>query len=70
VKKEHYSTFYKHFFVCDPGLGTKKFQEIQADYDNNPKPKMFIQKLQMLVYSTMNKEQNVSWLKQWNEFGL
>jgi hypothetical protein len=31
---------------------------------------MFTEKLQMLVYSSMNKEKNVYWLRQWNEYGV
>jgi hypothetical protein len=35
VRKEHYSTFYKHFPICDLGFGTIFLQEIQVHYDNN-----------------------------------
>jgi hypothetical protein len=31
---------------------------------------MFTEKLQMLVYSYVNKETKNSWLRQWNEFGV
>jgi hypothetical protein len=31
---------------------------------------MFIEKLQMLVYSFVSKEEKVVWLKQWNEYGV
>jgi hypothetical protein len=63
VKKEHYLTFYKHLLVCDWSMGSGFLLEIQTHYDN-PKLEMLIVKLQMLVYSSMNKEQKVSWLRQ------
>jgi hypothetical protein len=63
-------TFCKHLPVCNPSLGIKLLQEIQAHYDNNPKLEMLIEKLQMLMYSFMNKEYKVFWLRQWNEFGM
>ncbi len=67
VRKEHYLAFCKHLHVCDMGFGIKFVQEIQAHYDNNPKLEMLIEKIQMLMYSTISKEYKVSWLKQWNE---
>jgi hypothetical protein len=63
VRKEHYLTFCKHLPICDPGLGAKFLQEIWALYDNNLEPEMLTEKLQMLVYSFVNKEQKVSWLR-------
>jgi len=63
VIKEHYSTFCKHFPVFDPTFGPKFLQEIQARYDNNPVPEMLIEKLQMLIYFFVNKEQIIAWLK-------
>ncbi len=68
VRKEHYLAFYKHLLVCDLGFGIEHLQEIQAHYDNNPEPKMLTEKIQMLMYSIMSKEQKNSWLKKWNEF--
>jgi hypothetical protein len=31
---------------------------------------MFTEKLQLLVYSFVNKEKNGYWLRQWNEYGV
>jgi len=45
VKKEHYSTFCKHFPICDSSIGTKFLQEIKAHYDNNLEPEMLNKKL-------------------------
>jgi hypothetical protein len=63
VKKKHYLTFCKHLPVCDSSLGIESLQEIQAHYDNNLKLEMLTEKLQMLMYSSMNKEQNASCLR-------
>jgi hypothetical protein len=48
VRKEHYLTFCKHLLVCDPGLWIEFLQEIQAHYDNNLEPEMFIEELRCL----------------------
>jgi len=37
--------------VCDLTLGPNFLKEIQVHYDMNSKPKMFIEKLQMLACS-------------------
>jgi hypothetical protein len=51
VWKDHHSTFYKHFPVCDPTFGPYFLKEIQVQYAINSKPKMLMEKLQMLAYS-------------------
>jgi len=62
----HYSGFYKHLLVCDSHFGPEFLHEIQAHYDNL-EPEMFIENFQMPMYSSVSKEEKVTWLKQWNE---
>jgi hypothetical protein len=45
VRKNHYSTFYKHILVCDPTLGPNFLKEIRVHYDMNLKSQMFMEKL-------------------------
>ncbi len=54
VRKDYYSTFYKHLHVCD-------------HYDMKFEPKMFTKELHMLMYARVSLEQKLAWLKQWNE---
>ncbi len=63
VRKDHYSTFCKHFHVCDLALDTDFLQEIQVHYDMNFGLEMFIEKLQMLAYMCVSLEQKVVWFK-------
>ncbi len=67
VRKKHYLTFYKHLPNCDLAFELEFLWEIQTHYDNNPKLEMFIKKLQMFTYFSINKEQQVIWLRQQNE---
>ncbi len=38
VKKGYYLTFYKHLPICDRTFRPNFLHEIQAHYDNFPKP--------------------------------
>jgi hypothetical protein len=51
VWKDHHSTFCKHLPVCDPTFGPYFLKEVQVHYVINSKPKMLMEKLQMLAYS-------------------
>jgi hypothetical protein len=56
VRKEHMTNFHKWLFVCNPSLGPKFLHKVQIHYNMNPKPKMLIEKLQMLVSAYVTTE--------------
>jgi hypothetical protein len=58
MRKEHTTPLLKQLTVCDPALGAKFLQQIKLHYKLNSVPKMFMEKLQMLV-----SEQKVNWFK-------
>jgi hypothetical protein len=45
VRKDHYSTFYKHLQVCDPSLGPYFLKETHFHYDMNLELEMLTKKL-------------------------
>jgi hypothetical protein len=45
MRKDHYSTFYKHLLICDPFLDVDFLRQIQVHYDINLKLEMLIEKL-------------------------
>jgi hypothetical protein len=55
--------FHKRLPICDPTLGIEFLQQIQVHYNINLNPEMMIEKLQLLVFSQVNNEQKVYWLK-------
>jgi hypothetical protein len=42
-------------------------QEVQIHYNMNPKLKMFIEKLGMLVLACVSTNHKHFWLRQWNQ---
>jgi hypothetical protein len=60
--KENYNVFLKHLLVCDLALGDAFLEQVLTHYDMNSKPKMLIEKLQLLVTSCVSSEQKVKWL--------
>ncbi len=60
VRKDHTFAFTKHLPICDHAFGPKFLKQIQVHYDMNLKPKMFIEKLHMLVFAHVTNEQKVS----------
>jgi hypothetical protein len=67
VQEEHMTVFHKRLHVCDLSLGSKFLQEVPIHYDMNPKSKMLIEKLQMLVSTCVSINHNCFWLRQWNQ---
>jgi hypothetical protein len=58
VWNEHINVFHKRLHVCDLTLGAKFFQQVQVHYNMNINCEMMMEKLQLLVSSQMNNEQN------------
>ncbi len=67
VHEEHMITFHKQLHVCDPSLGLKFMHEVQIHYNMNPKLKMFIEKLQMLILACVCTNHKCFWFRQWNQ---
>ncbi len=63
MRKDNYGAFLKHFLVYNPILGEEFLEQIKMHFDMSSKPKMLIEKLQMLITSYVNYEQKVKWLK-------
>ncbi len=63
VQKEHMTMFHRRLPICDPTLGIEFLQQVQVHYNINLNPKMMTEKLQLLVFSQVNNEQKVYWLK-------
>jgi hypothetical protein len=63
VQKERMIMFHKRLHVCDPTLDVEFLQQVQVHYNMNLDLEMMIEKLQLLVYSQVNNEKKVYWLK-------
>ncbi len=61
-RKDNYNALLKHLPVCDLTLGDAFLEQVQTHYDMNSKPKLLIEKLQLLVTSYVSNEQRVKWL--------
>ncbi len=56
IQKVHTSAFTKHLLVCDLAIGFEFLKQIQVNYDMDSEPKLFIEKLQMLVSAQVSNE--------------
>jgi hypothetical protein len=63
VQKECMIMFHKRLHVCDPTLDVEFLQQVQVHYNMNLDLEMMTEKLQLLVYSQVNNEKKVYWLK-------
>ncbi len=61
------TTFHKQLHICDPYVGLEFLKEIQIHYDMNLEPKMFVEKLQMLVLTCVSIDHKFLKLQQWNQ---
>lgn len=70
VRKQNFSAFLKHLFVCNPIIGDKFLKEVQMHYDMSFELEVLAEKIQMLVTSCVSNEQKVKWFKKWNQLAI